>query len=380
MLGDVQAMVDQMTQGTLGTVGGTISVGAEDLSDSDIPARRRLFRRRSRIPTSNDPESILERAMRLRRQSRLNLAEVSRHYELLGRSASGLSFVSVFHRDMLENILVYLSRIRFCRSAGESLKLAEKLLRPSSHLLPGSPSIPTIDTTSEDIITSTRSLKATKTSWLRTGAVFKGSQSTDIEESSAESSILSSPDEKQKSSNWMVSVKITGVDYSSMTLTGTMEANGVWGPPQNAPKTIVTYLEGEIIDFDTHTLKTTNFDTEPHTDAAYWASLDPLRSIARDSLPQQLTSRSFMEKFSREWVLMRWKEKCFLNADGPCTHDTATDGTSTLTISGFYFLSMRRSDGAIQGLYYDPSATPHQELKLRPVKPVNRTFPTYQFR
>src|SRR5690606_21245555 len=67
MLGDVQAMMDQMSQSTTGATGApSVSVGLEDLSDSDIPTRtRRLFRRRSRLPTNNDPESILERAMRL---------------------------------------------------------------------------------------------------------------------------------------------------------------------------------------------------------------------------------------------------------------------------------------------------------------------------
>lgn len=32
----------------------------------------------------------------------------------------------------------------------------------------------------------------------------------------------------------------------------------------------------------------------------------------------------------------------------------------------FYFLSLRRSNGQIQGFYYDPKSQPYQELNLRP--------------
>jgi hypothetical protein len=36
-----------------------------------------------------------------------------------------------------------------------------------------------------------------------------------------------------------------------------------------------------------------------------------------------------------------------------------------LTISGFYYVSLRRSDGEVEGLYFDPLSTPYQCLRLR---------------
>jgi len=48
-----------------------------------------------------------------------------------------------------------------------------------------------------------------------------------------------------------------------------------------------------------------------------------------------------------------------------------------LTIGGFYYLSLRRDDGRIQGYYYDSQSQPFQELTLMPSK---RLFPSYQFR
>ncbi|KAI9836317.1 MAG: hypothetical protein M1838_005088, partial [Thelocarpon superellum] len=60
--------------------------------------------------------------------------------------------------------------------------------------------------------------------------------------------------------------------------------------------------------------------------------------------------------------------KCFI---------TPSDQRLGLTISGFYYLSLRRSDGFIEGLYYDPASAPYQHLVLQPVR---RTFPSYEFR
>ena len=105
-----------------------------------------------------------------------------------------------------------------------------------------------------------------------------------------------------------------------------------------------------------------------------------------------------------EYVLMRWKEKCFIKGGtggGVSTCDSSSSSSSggggmesvdddgedglgvgmggggLLTIGGFYFVSMRRSDGAVRGFYYDPKSTPYQELVLKPRK---RVFPTYNFR
>lgn len=60
-------------------------------------------------------------------------------------------------------------------------------------------------------------------------------------------------------------------------------------------------------------------------------------------------------------------EKCFV---------TPSDAQTALTISGFYYVSLRREDGHVEGLYYDQHSNPYQHLSLMPEK---RTFPAYTF-
>jgi hypothetical protein len=45
-------------------------------------------------------------------------------------------------------------------------------------------------------------------------------------------------------------------------------------------------------------------------------------------------------------------------------HATFDDSGCGLTISGFYYVCLRRSDGRLEGLYYDPQSSPYQCLKL----------------
>jgi hypothetical protein len=61
-------------------------------------------------------------------------------------------------------------------------------------------------------------------------------------------------------------------------------------------------------------------------------------------------------------------EKCFI---------TPSDQRLGLTISGFYYISLRRSDGMIEGLYYDPASTPYQPLVLHPTP--RPSFASFQF-
>ena len=183
---------------------------------------------------------------------------------------------------------------------------------------------------------------------------------------------------------------VDSIDYDTMTLSGTMEAFDV--PDKNSPtkvSSITTYLEGEIIDFNTFTMETKSFDADARVDGMYWRKLPPFKDLdddeamARNLLSQEWLRKELMEK----WVLMRWKgillhpcpgifliclhagaEKCFVTPSNP---DTA------LTISGFYYVSLQRSDGHVEGLYYDPHSNPYQHLSLTPEK---RTFPAYTFR
>ncbi|KAK5148805.1 hypothetical protein LTR04_000480, partial [Oleoguttula sp. CCFEE 6159] len=149
--------------------------------------------------------------------------------------------------------------------------------------------------------------------------------------------------------SWPVKVTIHAVDYEKMTLAGTMEAFNVpshppsfinilasantassasssFTPPSTvhsqanppnstAPLTpppkppITTYLEGEIIDFATHTLLTEAFDSSPATDALYWRKLLPFAHLSVAGVASMLVNRTALAGLMKDWVLMRWKER-----------------------------------------------------------------------
>ena len=90
---------------------------------------------------------------------------------------------------------------------------------------------------------------------------------------------------------WPVKVSIHGVDYSNMTLTGTMEASNV--PDKSSPShesSITTYLEGEIIDFNHNSLETKTFNANARVDGTYWRKLEPFKHLSDESIVKNLLS------------------------------------------------------------------------------------------
>ncbi|KIW96400.1 uncharacterized protein Z519_03469 [Cladophialophora bantiana CBS 173.52] len=87
------------------------------------------------------------------------------------------------------------------------------------------------------------------------------------------------------------------------------------------------------------------------------------------------------EKLGKEWILMRWKERCFVTLPGSPTNTSSTRTIFTerrsggnghgstswgLTIAGFYYIALNRLTGEIDGLYYDPGSQPYQTIKMLP--------------
>jgi hypothetical protein len=172
--------------------------------------------------------------------------------------------------------------------------------------------------------------------------------------------------------NWPVRVTIHDINHDDMTLSGTMEAYNI--PDKTSPSQdahIVTFLEGEIIDFNKHTLETKNFKADAEIDSTYWRELHPFKNLTDEEMTRNLVSRKWItEELSKGWILMRWKERCFI---------TPTDSRQGLTIFGFYYISLCRETGHIEGLYYDPGSSPYQQLSLKP-EDTKMVFPSYQFR
>ena len=108
---------------------------------------------------------------------------------------------------------------------------------------------------------------------------------------------------------WPVKVTIHSIDYNSMSLAGTMEAFNV--PDKSSPSCesgITTFLEGEIIDFNIHTLETKSFDANARVDGTYWRKLEPFKKLTDDEIVKALLSKKWLtEELSNKWILMRWK-------------------------------------------------------------------------
>lgn len=113
----------------------------------------------------------------------------------------------------------------------------------------------------------------------------------------------------RKMEHWPVKVTIHDVDPVTMTLSGTMEAYNI--PDKSDPEQkshIVTFLEGEIIDFKTHTLQTKNFKAGADIDTCYWKKLEPFKDMTPDEIVKNLVSKKWITEYlAKGWILMRWK-------------------------------------------------------------------------
>ncbi|KAL4871563.1 hypothetical protein BDV12DRAFT_24229 [Aspergillus spectabilis] len=296
----------------------------------------------------------------------------------------------------LKETIRYLDRLRYSRSFEESL---------TSAAAGGFVQLDLFAWDEDDFILDTSSISPPpECSWLRPGMTFTGSQKAASSTSvilpqyaavspSNDPLIVNGSDQNRisvQTSNgrrylasqiwniasgnderWPVKVSIHDINTQDMTLSGTMEAYNI--PDKTSPSHdahIVTFLEGEIIDFNTHTLETKNFKADAEIDSTYWRELHPFKDLTDEEMTRNLVSRKWItEELCKGWILMRWKERCFI---------TPTDARQGLTISGFYYISLHRETGNIEGLYYDPGSSPYQQLSLRPETKMTR--PSYKFR
>jgi len=153
-------------------------------------------------------------------------------------------------------------------------------------------------------------------------------------------------------------------------------------------------------------------ETTPDVDALYWRALPPFNQISDSDLARGFLDTNWIEReISQKYVLMRWKERSFVSPSYEARENTIwaggrrpqapeersaqfmpgagviagnsaagvgngsglTGGVAGaggrqfgLSISGFYYVSLRRSDGKLEGLYFDPQSSPYQRLELRP--------------
>lgn len=248
----------------------------------------------------------------------------------------------------LDDAIKYLERLRFCESLQDSLSSAKAGGFVPDELFANS-----------DFVLDTATIEPPpESSWLKIGGVLSGSQhatggsslppyvpysrstnshspqldrpsqphpasstpssgSTNMEQDPPASHTVPStqinPDGDER---WAVKVTIHGIDYGSMTLSGTMEAFNV--PDKTSPtqeSSITTFLEGEIIDFNTYTLETKSFNANARVDGTYWRKLEPFKKLTDDEIVRALVSKKWLaDELSRNWILMRWKGTLMLSS------------------------------------------------------------------
>ncbi|KAL4985586.1 vacuolar import and degradation protein-domain-containing protein [Aspergillus falconensis] len=351
---------------------------------------------RTEEPRSSAP--IPSRAWRFLPNGRNEPHRVLTHNDLRARvSAHRQLHLESPPSPRLKETIRYLDRLRYSSSFEESLRSAAA---------GGFVQLDLISWDEDDFILDTSSLcPPPECSWLRPGMTFSGFQRA----ASSASVILpqqglsSPPNDPMivngsdhnrisiqttngrryfasqiynlrtgKEENWPVKVTIHDINTHDMTLSGTMEAFNI--PDKTSPSRdaiIVTFLEGEIIDFNSHTLETKNFKADAEIDSTYWRELQPFKDLTDEEMTRNLVSRKWItDELCKGWILMRWKERCFI---------TPTDARQGLTISGFYYISLHRDTGNIEGLYYDPGSSPYQQLSLKPETKM-MTRPSYSFR
>ncbi|KAJ2794570.1 hypothetical protein H4R21_005451, partial [Coemansia helicoidea] len=125
---------------------------------------------------------------------------------------------------------------------------------------------------------------------------------------------------------WDVQVEIQTVDMARGRVTGLMKAINV----PRLPKTVVTYWEGEVIDFVNYMPQTDKWRASCSDDMCHWSLFAAVRAHQEGQI-------SFVNVHASE---------------------------TGLTIEGFYYVCMDRQTGSLEGVYFDPSTQPYQRLAL----------------
>ena len=299
----------------------------------EATVRQEIQQHRDMIAQHQQHRTYVEEQLR---QQRHNLAQPSENRQR--RHWQTPSPCPPNERRPVDEAIQYLERLRFCESDQEGLENAEEAGLGPEECCPKDP---------QDFLLNIRTVPSPpQSSWLKVGAVLSGTQHgaspsslpsytplmppstyrararnaqfgyhpprniSPARHASYFAAPASEPASTSVEERWDVKVTVDGIDYSTMTLSGTMEAFDV--PDKNSPtkvSSITTYLEGEIIDFNTFTLETKSFRADSRTDGMYWRKLPPFKDLnddeamARSLLSQEWLRKELMEK----WILMRWK-------------------------------------------------------------------------
>lgn len=107
----------------------------------------------------------------------------------------------------------------------------------------------------------------------------------------------------RQSEEWDVKVTVSAVDYDAGTVYGLMEAMDV---PMSASN-VVTFWEGEIIDFENHTFWTKKWAAKARTDLDHWKRLEAFQGTDEKYIVKGAKTGKFRGHIDQKYIFMRWK-------------------------------------------------------------------------
>lgn len=128
------------------------------------------------------------------------------------------------------------------------------------------------------------------------------------------------------------------------------------------PCRVVTCFEGQIVDGRRHSFQTNNWSADARVDATHWGRL-PGFADARQGEVGGCTEAAH----PNHHIFMRWKETAFLSTPAAAGDADSDVKPESVTISGFYYVSLDAHSGSISCVYFDPKCVPFQRLAMRPV-------------
>ncbi len=160
------------------------------------------------------------------------------------------------------------------------------------------------------------------------------------------------PDIKEE---WSVQIQFQSVDYRTGSVYGLMRAYNVPNAPSVPGHVISTWFEGELIDFSAkRSLLTKKWHASPRTDFTYWRKLvcvflssthtdsaeEPFSAFDDGEMLATLLRSDHVAGVCEKYIFMRLKERSFVDN---------RSSEAGLTIAGFYYVCVRRSDGNLEG-------------------------------
>ncbi|KAG9191210.1 hypothetical protein G6011_09298 [Alternaria panax] len=332
------------------------------LQSAGVRRHARFSARTREAATSEAPPRVSHRSLRDMLAARSAMFSESSERD---RQSTRQRSTEARMSPMLEQTVKYLSRIRHCQSEDESWERARDAgILTKDYFLQHA-----------DFVADTAAIPPpTETSWLAPGAILSGCQHATtmpaVTTSYSRHAALPPPirpwiwnpseastsrnsqhaDAQPHQDRWPVKVTIHHVDWEQMALSATMEAYNVpshphshtifptnnAAPPVTRTSSITTYLEGEILDFNNHTLLTESFKSNAANDATYWRKLPPFQKMSDEDVVRALTSKKWLTQvLGQDWMLMRWKERCFVKSLNRSTPDPVLPPPSTTIPSSY---------------------------------------------